>query len=103
MTPKTEALIFRLADHIQLIRTDQADFLSHFGELERLIEDYRTFVTTFDLPLEHDKQRQALFQRTHELLGEKQVGIISPGQQSEKGEAPIYRFQTDKDKAEKRG
>jgi hypothetical protein len=75
MSQKSQELIFRLVEHIELIRTDQADFLGHFGELERLIEDYRTFITAFDLPSEHDKQRQALFQRTHELLGEKQIGI----------------------------
>lgn len=78
MSRSSQDLIFRLAEHLGLLHTDQADILGHFGDLERLIEDYRTFITAFDLSSEHDKQRQVLFQRTHELLGEKPIGIISP-------------------------
>lgn len=71
----SQDLIWRLAEHLGLLHTDQADILGHIGDLERLIQDYRAFIAAFDLSSEHDKQRQALFQRTHELLGEKQISI----------------------------
>lgn len=101
MSRSSQDLIFRLAEHLGLLHADQADILGHFGDLERLIEDYRTFIAAFDLTGEHDKQRQVLFQRTHELLGEKPIGIISPAPR-EQEQTPIYRFQVDKDKAERK-
>lgn len=102
MTPKSQALIFRLAEHLGLLHRDQADVLSYFGELERLIEDYRTFITPLDFPTEREKQRQhtVLLQRTRELLGEAQPsppkedpGITTSG---------LYRFEIDRDEAEKK-
>src|SRR5437764_1843566 len=66
------------------------------GELERLLSDYRTFLTPLDFPTDHEQQRQqtVLLQRTRGLLGEEQA---SPHQKDPDvpQKSGLYLFEVD--------
>ena len=102
MSQKSQDLIFQLAEHISLLHRDQADILDYTGKLERLLEDYRTFISPLDFPTEPDKQRQhtVLLQHTRELLGEAHPS--TPKEDPGVTTSGLYRFEIDRDEAEKK-
>lgn len=68
--PQSKQLFRQLAQHTDLIATDQEQIHNYIHQLETLLEEYRTLLISTNFPLpEEDRYKRLLLEQTYALIG----------------------------------
>lgn len=67
---QSEQLLHQLSEHANLIITDQVNLHNHIAQLEKLLEEYRTFLINIDFKKDEEhRHKLILLERTYTLIG----------------------------------